>query len=303
VTDPHGAVIPFALVSITNKDTSEYRTTNSNAEGLYEFADLPAGNYVVKYEAGGFDAKEVSSVYISEASSIRRDAQLDLPQVAEVVQVGGKDEKGFIGVMVGDVSFATESRNPLVQAVMNGDLDEVKARVMMRAKVNAKDKAYDGISPLHAAVETGNVEIAQYLLSSGAKINIRDFQKRTPLMMLDEDATPEMFQLLLTYGAKVKLVDKEGNTVLHHFAAYDQQGDMIRTLVNYGVDVDALNKEGKSALMIAAENESATNIEALIQSGADPNRAARDGKTAWMLTDDAATRSLLETFGAIAVQN
>lgn len=268
---------------------------------MYEFNDVTPGNYLVKFEAGGFEAKEVSDVYVSEAASLRRDASLGLPQVAEVVTVGGEPEIEM--TVAGGAIFVSVEHNALVQAVLNGDLEEVKARVMMRARVNVRDKAYDGITPLHAAVETGNVEIVQYLLSRGAKINIRDFQKRTPLMMLDEDATPEMFQLLLTYGAKVKLVDKEGNTVLHHFAAYDEQGDMIRTLVNYGVDVNALNKEGKTSLMVAAENESAANIEALIQSGADPNAAGRSGKTAWMLTEDAKTRSLLETFGATAMQN
>jgi hypothetical protein len=299
VTDPNGAVIPFALVSITNKDTSEYRTANATAEGLYEFSDLPAGNYTVKFEAGGFDAKE-SSVYVSEASSMRRDAQLALPQVAEVVTVGGEER---IDISVGGAMITIESTNPLVQAVIRGDIEDVKALVMMRGKVNGRDKAYDGITPLHAAVETGNVEIAQFLLSRGAKINSRDFLKRTPLMMLDEDATPEMFQLLMTYGAKVKLVDKERNTVLHHFAAYDEKGEMIRTLVSYGVDVNAVNKEGKTALMIAAENESAANIEALVQSGADPNKIGPEGKTAWMLTDDAATRTTLETFGATAMRD
>ena len=301
VTDPNGAVVPFALVSITNKDTSDYRTANATAEGLYEFADLPAGNYTLKYEAGGFDAKELTGVYVSEASSIRRDAQLTLPQVAAVVQVGGNESDTY--AISGGLMISTESTNPLVQAVLNGDLEEVKARVAMRAKVNVKDKAYDGITPLHAAVETGNVEIAQFLLGRGAKINIRDHQKRTPLMMLDEDASSEMFRLLVSYGAKVSLVDKRGNTVLHHFAPYDEQGEMIRLLATYGVDVDAVNKDGKTALMIAAENESATNIEALIQSGADPNRTDRGGKTAWMLSDDTETRTLLETFGAIAMRN
>jgi hypothetical protein len=83
VTDPDGAVIPFALVSITNKDTSEYKTATASAEGLYEFNELTPGSYVIKFEAGGFDAKEMSNVYVSEAASLRRDAQLDLPQVAE----------------------------------------------------------------------------------------------------------------------------------------------------------------------------------------------------------------------------
>lgn len=278
VTDPNGAAIPFALVSLTNKDTSDYRTASSTADGLYEFTDLPSGNYVVKFEGGGFEAKEVPGVYVSEAASIRRDAQLDLPQLAEIVQVDGTGTEAFATGSA--IVVTTEARNALVMAVLNEDLEEVKARVMMRAKVNTKDKAFDGITPLHAAVETGNVEIVRFLLGRGAKINIRDYQKRTPLMMMDENTSPELFQLLISYGAKLNLVDKDGNTALHLFAAYDNQSDMLRTLVSYGVNVNAVNKEGKTALMIAAENDSLGGIEALIRSGADLNKVGRDGKTA-----------------------
>ena len=136
---------------------------------------------------------------------------------------------------------------------MNDDLDEVKARVMMRAKVNARDKSRDGMTPLHAAVENGNIEIIQFLLDSGAKTNIRDFQKRTPLMMMDSDATPEILDLLLRYGAKVQLVDKEKNTVLHQFVGNADNAHMVRLLSNHGINPNAINKSGETALMIAAE--------------------------------------------------
>ena len=143
----------------------------------------------------------------------------------------------------------TVESNPLVRAVMYDDLDEVKARVMMRAKVNVRDKAYDGISPLHAAVENGNIEIIQFLLDSGAKTNIRDFQKRTPLMMMDDDATPEIFDLLVRYGAQVQLVDKEKNTTLHHLVENADDADMVRLLINHGIDPNAINQSGETALM------------------------------------------------------
>ena len=183
---------------------------------------------------------------------------------------------------------------------MNDDLDEVKARVMMRAKVNARDKSRDGITPLHAAVENGNIEIIQFLLDSGAKTNIRDFQKRTPLMMMDDDATAEIFDLLIRYGAKVQLVDGEKNTVLHHFVENADDADIVRLLVSHGINVDAVNKSGETALMVAAENGNPADVKALLESGADVSKLSRDNKTAWDLTDDADIRSLLESYGAVA---
>jgi ankyrin repeat protein len=219
--------------------------------------------------------------------------------LTEVVEVGGDLTTGSVtmGLMV---CSETVSRNPLVRAVMNDDLDEVRARVMMRAKVNVRDKSYDGISPLHAAVENGNIEIAQFLLDSGAKANIRDFRKRTPLMMMDGDATPEIVDLLLRHGAKVQSVDKEKNTVLHHFVENADDQDMVRLLVAQGINVNAVNGDRETALMIASKNGNTDDVKALLESGADVGRSNADNKTAWDLADNDEIKSLLESYGAVA---
>jgi hypothetical protein len=302
VTDPNGAVIPYALVTITNQESLLSQIQNASAEGFYEFKELSGGTYKIHFEGGGFQAKDVTDVYLSDASEIRRDGQLDVMQVAETVEIKSEIEvnggNATGGVMV---EVYTGPRSELVTAVLDGDLEDVKARIMMRAKVNVRDKSRDGISPLHAAVETGNLEIAAYLLEHGAKANIRSFEKLTPLMMMDSDATPEMFDLLLRYGAKINLVDKEKNNILHHAAENDVPADLMRRLATYGLNVNAVNREGKTALMIAAENGNVDAAKALIESGADVNVRTRDGHTAlsFISASDADTRSLLETYGAI----
>jgi hypothetical protein len=299
VTDPKGAAIPYAVVTLINEKTFEYRAANASFEGFYEFKEIPPAEYTLKFEGGGFEAKEIKSVSIN--GELRRDAQLAIQGMNEVVEIeaeGGSDRNVTMGVVACTVTTVTQ--NALVRAVMNDDLDEVKARVMMHAKVNVRDKAHDGLSPLHAAVENGNIEIIQFLLDSGAKTNIRDFQKRTPLMMMDSDATAEIFDLLIRYGAKVQLVDGEKNTVLHHFVENADDKDIVRLLVSHGINVDAVNKSGETALMVAAENGNSADVKALLESGSDVSKLNRDGKTAWDLTDDAEVRSLLESYGAVA---
>ncbi len=298
VTDPNGAVIPSALVSLTNEDTSEYRVTTANYEGYYEFIDLPDGKYKIKIEAGGFEAREISSVSITDGGSEQRDSQLALQQVAEVVQVGGEIElygRATVGVV--SCTITEVKLSALVTAVENEDLDDVKARVGMGARVNVRDKGRDGMTPLHAAVETGNLEITQFLLDHGAKVNARDSLKRTPLMMLDYDAEPELLELLLRYGAKTNLVDKEKNTILMHFAEYDDK-EIVEMLLRYGIPVDAVNKQGKTALMIAAENGSTANVKALLEAGANVRLTSKEGDTALSLASNAEIKTMLENFGA-----
>jgi hypothetical protein len=301
VTDQNGAVIPFALISLQNEQTSEYRTTSASNEGSYEFSELAQGSYKLKIEAGGFEAREIATVFVGAGDSVNRDAQLGLQQIAAVVEVGG-DVSVDTSVVMGGMEFSTVylKRNELVIAVQDEDLDEVKSLLTMGARVNSRDKGFDGITPLHAAVETGNFEIIQYLLNNRAKVNIRDHKKRTPLMMMDEDASTETIDLLIRYGVKVDLTDKAGNTALHHLAVYGGRDELIRFLITHGIDVNAVNKRGQTALMIAAENESASNVSALLESGADVNRADRSGKTALDICgDDVEVRQLLASFGAV----
>src|SRR2546423_7538464 len=56
VTDPNGAVVPNATVTIANPITGYTRTTNTDADGGFRFNDVPPNNYHVTVSAAGFDA-------------------------------------------------------------------------------------------------------------------------------------------------------------------------------------------------------------------------------------------------------
>jgi hypothetical protein len=54
VTDPSGAAISGASVSITNKATGATRNVTTNSEGLYSFPSLLPGVYELRVEQSGF---------------------------------------------------------------------------------------------------------------------------------------------------------------------------------------------------------------------------------------------------------
>jgi hypothetical protein len=303
VTDPNGAALPYALVGLLNEQTYEYRVQNASGEGFYEFKDLPAGTYKVKVEAGGFGSAEMSSISVADGSGVRRDARLALQQVEETVEVKSTEvEKDVImGTTVCLFQSAAPGGAPvnkLVEAVYDGNMDEVKLLVAKGHRVTLKDKNHEGVTALHAAVETGNIEIAQFLLSSGANVNGRDSLKRTPLMMMDHDATPELLQLLLRYGAKVNLMDKKKFTALNHLAGYDKP-EIFRLLILAGADVNAVNKEGATPLMTAAQEGHLDIVQALLESGANVNPRKKSGEGALDMADKAEIKGLLESYGAI----
>ncbi|HET6206355.1 MAG TPA: carboxypeptidase-like regulatory domain-containing protein, partial [Terracidiphilus sp.] len=65
LTDPSGASVPNAAVTLTNLDTNQTRTTTTSTDGNYKFSLLPPGPYRVRFSAMGFKTAEVSSVTIN----------------------------------------------------------------------------------------------------------------------------------------------------------------------------------------------------------------------------------------------
>src|SRR5947209_18233048 len=56
VTDSSGGVVVGAAVTVTNPQTSQTRTDNTNSSGLYTFPNLLPGVYDVKVAAPGFQS-------------------------------------------------------------------------------------------------------------------------------------------------------------------------------------------------------------------------------------------------------
>ena len=57
VTDPTGAAIPGAVVSVLNTQTGRTRETITNSAGQYRFPTLAAGTYLISFSVHSADHK------------------------------------------------------------------------------------------------------------------------------------------------------------------------------------------------------------------------------------------------------
>jgi len=89
VTDPQGAVIPEARVTLRNVDTGVERTATTSGSGDYQFPNLIAGRYRVEISKEGF-AKTVSTpVPLENGTTQRLNVTLKIGQSEQVVEVTG----------------------------------------------------------------------------------------------------------------------------------------------------------------------------------------------------------------------
>src|SRR5579862_6079998 len=54
IADPHSAVVPGATVTLNSTATGQSRTLTSTGEGVYDFLNVPIGNYVLTVHKDGF---------------------------------------------------------------------------------------------------------------------------------------------------------------------------------------------------------------------------------------------------------
>lgn len=87
VTDPSGAVISGAKVTLTNAGTNVSLSTVTNETGNYTFALIPVGDYDVRVQAPGFKAEVVRNMRVETAAQVRQDFSLDVGSVADAVEV------------------------------------------------------------------------------------------------------------------------------------------------------------------------------------------------------------------------
>src|SRR5580692_2456677 len=87
VTDPTGAVIPNAKVTITNIATGESRTATSNGAGLFDFSGLNHGTYNMKVEAQGFTSFQRSNIVLNVAQTVQENAVLQVGAGSQTVTV------------------------------------------------------------------------------------------------------------------------------------------------------------------------------------------------------------------------
>ncbi len=87
VTDPVGATIPNAQVIATNQATGVRFTTTSQANGDYQFQQLPIGTYTISASAPGFKGFSASGIVINIDQEYVEAVKLDVGGGTETVSV------------------------------------------------------------------------------------------------------------------------------------------------------------------------------------------------------------------------
>ena len=87
VSDPSGASLPNASVTVRNKATAVASSTTTDGSGYYNFASLPVGSYTMEVELPSFKKAVHENVNLEVGQKARIDFALDVGAVTETVSV------------------------------------------------------------------------------------------------------------------------------------------------------------------------------------------------------------------------
>src|ERR1035437_5671035 len=87
ISDPSGAVIRGATVTLTNVDNNLIFTRTTSGSGDYTFSPLKVGNYKLKVSAAGFATAERGDIRVDVSGSVGVNIKLQSGEVTQVVEV------------------------------------------------------------------------------------------------------------------------------------------------------------------------------------------------------------------------
>ena len=166
-------------------------------------------------------------------------------------------------------------------ATITSQVDAAQLLLTRGASPHKRAAEFQNGTALHAAAHEGNVKMARVLLAAGAPVGATDDDGGSALHTAVTAGDAAVTRLLLDAGAPVDLANGKGFTALHLASQFGNE-ELIRVLVAGGADVNALaigSGAGRTALHVAAFGGKIGAVRALIESGASFTRSRLSGGT------------------------
>jgi len=109
VKEASGAVVPGAVVDLTNAGTNAKHSSRTDEAGSYQFVNLEVGTYLLTVEAPGFQKAEFKAFDLSGRETKRLDAQLQIATQSTTINV----ESSAGAVIETDTSSISETKGSI----------------------------------------------------------------------------------------------------------------------------------------------------------------------------------------------
>jgi hypothetical protein len=237
-TDPTGAVLPGAEVSVSGPDGSAKAT--SDERGQYTFNGLAPGTYKLKVSAPGF-ADFQTDITLTANQALEIDASLAPPSVAETANVVG--QQVAVTTLENNQIEGTITNKEIVSTGLNGrNFTQLIALAPGVSNQTGQDEARVGLAgSVKYSVNGGRVEYNNFDVDGSDVLNAGLNGAESTLMVYPSlDAIQDVKVLTSNYGAMygrsasgTVLVTTKSGTQQFHGGAYDFVRNEFMNARNY----------------------------------------------------------------------
>ena len=235
VTDATGAVVPNAVVSITENSTSTSTTTKTNSSGLYLFNDLQPGSYDITVTSQGFRKAVVRHQSILVATAMTVDVALEVGGATEVVEVTA-EAGAELQTLNATMGTSMESKGLLELPTINRDVNSLLFLQPMTAPTfNAEGNITSGqvagnMSDQNTYFLDGGNATSDFDGDNGTYVGSRSAVVPTPIESVEEfrvNTNNMTADFGFSGGGQMLLTTKRG-TNQYHGSLYDYfQSDVL----------------------------------------------------------------------------
>ena len=152
-------------------------------------------------------------------------------------------------------------------AARDNDVKRMEELLAAGANLESKTSQNDNRTALHEAASLGHTDVAQFLLSAGAKKDAKTKSKSTPLHEAALEGSTDVARLLIRAGAQKEARNLDDSTALQ-LAAIRGHRDAVRLLVDYGANVHTTRIAGFTPLDDANTRGHKEVAQVLVRAGA-----------------------------------
>ncbi len=223
VTDPSGATVPNATVTITNKASGQVRTVTTNNDGLYVAVSLPPAAYDVTVAASGFANREQKGLVLAVGQEVTEDYALGVAggETSVVVNAGAIVDLDQSSAKIG----ANIASREIQQLPINGR-QVSQLYLLVPGATNAGSGTFDTIRFAGRAVEQNilrldGIDAGSVISQSPGNLNgelTSQFRLQQSLEAVQEfrvDSSNYPAELGTGTGGQVSFVTKSGTNSLH----------------------------------------------------------------------------------------
>ncbi len=243
VTDPTGAVVPDAIVTLTDMATgTSSATVTTGPDGLYSFPNLRAGTYELKVSAAGFRDYVQRGITVAIEQRVRVDVGVELGAAVQTVEVSAAASPlNFeTAEVAAGISPNTLKELPLLVA---GTIRQSAAfaTLMPGVTTGASNNPFD--ARINGGLQTGDeavmdgVSMQQGMMNQTGMISILTDFPMTPdmvseLKVMTSSYAPEYGS---TLSGQIVVESKSGGSEFHA-GAYEYHRNTVLNARPYGAD-------------------------------------------------------------------